>query len=94
MGYELHDVIGNVGVFLIVGSYLLVQLGRMSATRLPYIVLNGLGALFILFSLYFDFNMSAFLVEVIWLLISLLGAARILLGRQRGAAGDPPAPFG
>ena len=83
MDYELHDVIGNLGVFLIVGTYLLVQLGRMSATRLPYIVLNGLGALFILFSLYFDFNMSAFLVEITWLLISLLGAARILLGRRR-----------
>ena len=85
MDYELHDVIGNLGVFLIVGTYLLVQLGRMSATRLPYIVLNGLGALFILFSLYFDFNMSAFLVEITWLLISLLGAARILLGRRRPA---------
>jgi hypothetical protein len=83
MSYALHDVIGNIGVVLIVGSYLMVQIGRMSAVHMPYIVLNGLGALFILFSLYFDFNMSAFLVEVIWLLISLLGAGRILLERRR-----------
>jgi hypothetical protein len=83
MDYAMHDVIGNIGVVLIVGSYFLVQIGRMSAVHMPYIALNGCGALFILFSLYFNFNMSAFLVEVIWLLISLLGAGRILLQRRR-----------
>lgn len=83
MDYALHNVVGNIGVVLIVGSYLLVQLGRMSAVQLPYISLNGLGALLILYSLWFDFNLSAFLIEVIWLLISLLGMARILLQRRR-----------
>lgn len=83
MDYAMHDVIGNIGVVLIVGSYFLVQIGRMSAVHMPYIALNACGALFILFSLYFNFNMSAFLVEVIWLLISLLGAGRILLQRRR-----------
>jgi hypothetical protein len=74
-----------IGVLLIVGSYFLVQIGRMSAVQLPYILLNGLGALCILLSLYYDFNMSAVLVEIIWLLISLLGAGRILLQRRRQA---------
>jgi len=83
MDYALHNVVGNIGVVLIVGSYLMVQLGRMSAVQLPYISLNGLGALLILYSLWFDFNLSAFLIEVIWLLISLLGMARILLQRRR-----------
>ena len=83
MDYALHNVIGNIGVVLIVGSYLMVQIGRMSAVQLPYISLNGLGALLILYSLWFDFNLSAFLIEVIWLLISLLGMARILLQRRR-----------
>jgi hypothetical protein len=83
MEYALHNVVGNIGVVLIVGSYLMVQLGRMSAVQLPYITLNGLGALLIIYSLWFDFNLSAFLIEVIWLLISLLGMARILLQRRR-----------
>jgi len=72
-------VIGNIGVLLIVGSYLLAQLRRMSAVNPPYIVLNGLGATLILYSLWFDFNLSAFLIELIWLLISLVGLGRWFL---------------
>ena len=94
MDYSLHNLIGNIGVVLIVGTYFLVQIGRMSAVQLPYITLNGLGALLILYSLWFDFNLSAFLIEVIWLLISVLGVGRVLLQRRRTASAKPgpPAP--
>ena len=85
MDYPMHNVVGNFGVILIVGTYFLVQVGRMSAVQLPYITLNGLGALLIMYSLWFDFNLSAFLIEVIWLLISLLGIGRVLLQRRRDA---------
>jgi len=84
MDYPFHNVVGNIGVVLIVGTYFLVQIRRMSATQPPYIVLNGLGALFILYSLWFDFNLSAFLIEMIWLLISLLGLVRYFLERGNG----------
>jgi hypothetical protein len=80
--YPFHNVVGNLGVLMIVGSYFLVQIHRMSATQLPYITLNGLGALLILYSLCFDFNLSAFLIEVTWLLISLMGAVRSWLQRS------------
>ncbi len=82
MDYELHDLIGNVGVALILGSYLLVQLRRLDATRVPYLLANGLGAGLILVSLARDFNLSAFVIEVVWLLISLYGLARIFLERR------------
>jgi hypothetical protein len=88
MDYPLHNIVGNLGVVLIVGTYFLVQIGRMSAVRLPYITLNGLGALLILYSLWFDFNLSAFLIEVIWLLISLMGIGRVLLQRRRVAGSE------
>ncbi|MCW8872020.1 hypothetical protein ACFL33_05495 [Pseudomonadota bacterium] len=83
MDYAFHNVVGNLGVLLIVGSYFLVQIQKMSAIQLPYITLNGLGAVLILYSLWFDFNLSAFLIEVIWLLISLMGIGRVLLQRRR-----------
>ncbi len=88
MDYPVHNLVGNIGVVLIVGTYFLVQIGRMSAVQLPYITLNGLGALLILYSLWFDFNLSAFLIEVIWLLISVLGVGRVLLQRRRNAASE------
>jgi hypothetical protein len=92
MDYPLHNVVGNLGVVLIVATYFLVQIGRMSAVRLPYITLNGLGALLILYSLWFDFNLSAFLIEVIWLLISLMGIGRVLLQRHRDADAESNRP--
>lgn len=86
MNYPLHDVIGNLGVILIVGSYFLVQIGKMSANSLSYTALNGFGAAFIMVSLYFDFNLSAFVIEVFWILISLVGMVRIYLQRRRKTA--------
>jgi hypothetical protein len=84
MEYPFHNVVGNAGVLLIVGTYLLVQLRRMSATELPYIVANGLGAMFILYSLWFEFNLSAFLIELTWLLISIYGVLRVVRERLSG----------
>lgn len=85
MDYAINDLVGNLGVILIIGSYLLLQLGKLPATGLAYSVSNMLGAAFILVSLYFEFNMSAFLVEVFWLLISLVGLGRIYLEKRRVA---------
>jgi hypothetical protein len=82
MGYNFHDLVGNTGVVLILLTFLLVQLRKMDATGFRYLVANGLGALFILYSLFFDFNLSAFIIESAWLLISVVGLGRIFLERQ------------
>lgn len=82
MEYQLHDFIGNLGVVLILAAYLLVQMRRLDATGTVNLVANGLGAAFILVSLAYDFNLSAFLIEIVWLLISIYGLARIFLERR------------
>ena len=81
MDVSLHDIAGTFGVILIVGSYFLVQIGRLRAKALSYSVANGLGALLILLSLMVEFNLSAFLVEFFWLLISLIGVWRFFASR-------------
>ena len=86
MAYEWHDLFGNAGLVLIVGTYLLLQVGKMSSEQLAYSVLNGLGALFVMISLYFDFNLSAFLLEFFWLLFSLIGIWRFVMSRSRATA--------
>lgn len=83
MDYQFYDFVGNVGVVLILGSYLLVQIRKLDATGLAYTISNGLGALFVLFSLLFDFNLSAFIIELVWALISLVGITRYFLERKR-----------
>ena len=87
MAYELHDFLGNVGVVLILLSYLLLQIEKMSATSLLYSLVNAIGAVLILVSLLHDFNLSAFIVEVVWLLISVYGLTRRGLKRRSATGG-------
>ncbi len=79
MSFRWYDVVGSLGVLLVLLSYLLLQLGRLRATDFAYSAANGLGALLILVSLSFDFNLPAVLIEAAWLLISLFGLARWFL---------------
>lgn len=73
MGYTWYDFVGNVGVFLLLAAYLLLQLNKLSSNQLSYSVLNGVGAILIIVSLIYEFNLSAFAIEFFWLLISLVG---------------------
>ncbi len=77
MTIDVHDVVGAIGVTLIVVTYFALQAGRL-ATGLRYSLLNGIGAAMILYSLIFDFNLAAFLVEFFWLVISVYGIYRSL----------------
>jgi hypothetical protein len=88
--YGLHDLIGNVGVALVLGTYFMLSTGRLSMDQLTYPALNALGAVFIGYSLLFDFNLSSFIIEIAWFSISVLGIAR-LLRRRRESTGDGPA---
>ncbi|HEY8186173.1 MAG TPA: hypothetical protein VIF64_08895 [Pyrinomonadaceae bacterium] len=81
MDYSWFDVIGNVGVLLMVIAYLLLQLEKMSSSGISYLLLNTVGAVFVIISLLFRFNLSAFLMEAFWLLISLYGLTRSLFSR-------------
>lgn len=83
MNYEWHDLLGNLGVLLILGSYLLLQLQRISATSRSYSAVNAVGALCIVISLTREFNLSAFVIEFAWFLISVYGYAA---ARRREAA--------
>ncbi len=76
MTYGSHDLLGIIGVVLIVATYMLLQLEKLSAMSFLYSAANGLGASLILVSLIYDFNLSAFIIEAFWLLISIFGIMR------------------
>jgi hypothetical protein len=79
--YSWFDLVGNAGVLLMVIAYLLLQLQRMFSSSLSYLLLNAVGATFVIVSLMFRFNLSALLMEVFWLLISLYGLTRLFSKR-------------
>jgi hypothetical protein len=76
MRYGLLDFVGNVGVIVLMVSYLLLQLNRLRSEDLAYSLLNAVGAFFIVLSLLVNFNLSALLMEVFWVLISFIGIYR------------------
>ena len=82
MNLHLFDLAGFIGVLLIVVAYLLLQLDKLPSSSPRYSLLNAGGALLIIVSLIFAFNLSAFIVEVFWFLISLLGLWRSLISRK------------
>ena len=73
MQYSWYDFTGNIGVALMVPGYLLLQAEKIRGSDLTYSLMNGMGALFVVVSLLYRFNLSAFLVEAFWFLISLYG---------------------
>lgn len=78
MDYGWYDLAGNIGVVLMVLAYLLLQAEKLSSRSLSYSMMNGMGALLVVISLFYRFNLSAFLVEAFWLLISVFGLIKYL----------------
>jgi hypothetical protein len=70
---EFHDIIGFSGAVAILIAYFLLQAKKMSADGLAYSVLNLAGALLILFSLTYAWNLTAVFIEIVWSGISLFG---------------------
>jgi hypothetical protein len=84
-GYAWHDLVGNIGVAMILGTYFALQIGRLDAKSVAYSALNALGAGSITVSLLFDFNLSAFVVEAAWVAVSAYGLARAMRRPQSNA---------
>jgi len=76
MSYGPLDFVGNVGVVILIITYLMLQLNKLPSDGLAYSLLNAIGASLIVVSLLFDFNLSALLMEVFWVLISFVGIYR------------------
>lgn len=86
MDYSWFDLVGNIGVLLMVVAYLLLQLEKLSSSAVSYLLLNVAGAVLVIISLMFRFNFSAFLMEAFWLLISLYGLTKTLLSKRSSSS--------
>lgn len=73
---SVPDLIGIVGVVIVLTSYLFVQLGIANATSGIYQVSNMLACALIGISLWFSFNLPSAIIQALWFLISLFGFLR------------------
>ena len=83
MALELawYDWAGLAGTLMILAAFALLQAGKLAGTSLGYQLLNLFGALGVLASLLGKFNLSVFLLEGAWVVVSLYGIARTVRAR-------------
>ena len=77
----IANVVGMTGTIIVVGTYFLLQLGKISSDSLAFNSLNLIGAILLLLSLLVHFNLASFVIEVFWILASLVGLWRYLKNR-------------
>ncbi|OGO93104.1 MAG: hypothetical protein A3F41_06960 [Coxiella sp. RIFCSPHIGHO2_12_FULL_44_14] len=77
------DVIGMIGVALILVAYLLLQIDKLSQDSIYYSFLNLLGSALILVSLCFTLNIPSLVIEIAWLIISLFGLIKAIYFRVK-----------
>jgi len=85
MALELawYDWVGLLGTAMILAGFALLQAGRVSGTGLAYQLLNLFGALGILVSLVGTFNLSVFVLEVAWVVVSAYGILRSFKAKSK-----------
>lgn len=70
------DIIGAIGVVLVVAMYFLITSRRITGDDMRFHLGNFIGAWMIMFSLLFNWNTASVMIETVWILISGYGILR------------------
>lgn len=80
---EISNEVGILGVILVLVVYFLLQWGKIRSDSFMYSFINLLGGIGIMYSLFFEWNLSAFFMELAWIAISLYGLVRYFIKRAK-----------
>lgn len=78
----IPDVVGLIGVGLVLFAYMLLQTNKWTSKDFSFSITNFIGSVCILFSLFFHWNLSSVVIEIMWLLISAYGVWKALTCRK------------
>ncbi len=80
----MADIIGLAGSALFITAFAYANLARQF-DKLLFNIANLVGAILLLVSLWVNFNLAAFVLEVAWAIIALLGIIAALRARRRAS---------
>lgn len=80
---EALAVLGLLGVAFYLGAYAALQFGFVRGSSYVYTLLNLAGASLVLLSLAVNFNLASALIQVSWIVISVVGLSRLYLRNRR-----------
>lgn len=81
------DIIGIFGSVLFIIGFAYANLAKVM-NQILFNALNLAGAVLLLTSLWVHFNLAAFVLEVAWGFIALLGLGKALLDRRKSAEAE------
>ena len=81
--YQFHDFVGTIGVILTLIAYFLLHHEKWDSKDLKFSLANAFGSGMILYSLAHEFNFSGFLIESIWVVISLYGVIKTKMATKK-----------
>ena len=73
---NVYEIYGIIGVILIVVSYFLLQINKISSNDLKFSLMNFFGSLLIIVSLFYNWNLPSFIIEMFWMAISVIGIVK------------------
>jgi len=74
---QLATAIGFLGVVVVLAAYGLLTAGKLKSDDWRYPVLNIVGTLGIVASLFVQFNLPSMVTQLMWIAISIIGIMRI-----------------
>jgi hypothetical protein len=81
---NIPDIIGLGGSAILIAAYALVSGGRWASTQPRYQIINIIGTVMILYSLFFAWNLPSAVGQVIWIGLSVVGLIRQWRARRGG----------
>jgi predicted membrane protein len=70
---DIYQWAGFIGMLFVVVAYLFLQMNKYTIKSLQYQLLNLVGAILLLISLFVHFNLGSFIIEVFWIIITIYG---------------------
>ena len=69
----MEDIIGVIGVSFVLITYYLLQFDKIDSKGFWYSFLNLFGAVLIMYSLLYNWNLASVIIEIFWIAISAYG---------------------
>ena len=76
------NFIGIFGVFLVLLAYFLLQSNIISNKEPRFSLLNLIGAILILYSLFYHWNLASVIIEIAWITISIQGLINCYINKK------------
>jgi predicted membrane protein len=70
---NIGHVIGTIGMACVVFAYFAIERDWLDNKDVRLYVINLIGAILLLISLLINFNLGSFIIEIFWIIISIMG---------------------